>query len=1034
MLRHRAAGKAVELGRDAVTGVVACRRLAVFILLLVTTFLSLHAESSAFDLEQMEHRRWTAADGGPGQVGALAQSADGNLWVGSNDALYRFDGYRFVRHDTPTIGPLGTVSSLMAVQGGVWVGLRAGDIVWLPDNGEPRRFGKSAGLPGGAIYGFGRTDDDVVWAAADEGLVRLDGVRWQRVGRDAGFPGQYARALHVDRSGTLWVADEKRLFYRVRGAARFVDAGIPVDWASQFAQAPDGSLWVSERYGGALHHLVPGATGWSARRLPLGAAANDLLFDREGDLWVSTVGNGLLHLRQAASMPDVQPSRFDVRDGLSAAFIWPLLEDHDGNVWAGSSSGLDRFRPRTVRSGEFPSELLNVALAADAEGGLWAASGAGAPLYLKQGSLAAASTPSLPVTSAITDPGGIVWMGGPRGIWRADGDKLAFVTDLPDQVAPDSSVRAMSMDASGGLWVSINRVGMFVWRDATWTPVPSPSRLASQVMPVSASVDGHGRLWFGYRDNLLVTRDATGERHWGEADGLRVGHVTAMFHDAQRTWVGGQHGIAYFESGRFHALPLPDNGLFDNIYAILAVPVPQAAGGVDTDLWIHGRAGVFQLPASELTHAIADPAHTIRYRSHDVNGGLANDPYQVLPLPTAVRGRDGRLWFSTSAGIVWLDPLRGEPRRAAPVAAIESLLADGVPASLAGPPRLEPDTRRIAVRYTAPDLTAPEGLTFRYRLDGYDDTWQDVGRQREAVYTGLRAGRYTFRVMAFDRDGVASEPAAAAFVIEPMFYRQPWFLASVGAALLTLLWLLYRIRLRSSARQLRSRLETRFAERERIARELHDTLLQSVQGLVLKVQAAAEMIPKDQLARMHLEQALDRADEVMNEGRDRVRQLRHRGMDSVDLAQALRALHQEIEHRPGVDYGVTVVGQAVALEPAVCDEVYRIAREAVVNAFAHAEARSITVQIRYAATRLTLAVHDDGKGFDALHLCRYGKRNHWGLQGMRERAGEIDGVLVVRSQPGGPTEVVLDVPSTTAYRRGGSPSNQSGDASAPITD
>ncbi|WP_420224773.1 sensor histidine kinase [Pigmentiphaga litoralis] len=995
---------------------------------------------AARGFDDLEHRRWAAADGGPSQVGALAQTPDGYLWLGTNASLYRFDGFRFTSYQPTAGAPLGIVSSLLATDAGLWIGERAGGIAALAD-GVLRRYGSREGVPDGVVYGLAQGKDGSIWAAVNDGLVRHDQGAWRPVGRDWGLPGRYSRAVFVDRDGGVWAADESALFYLPSGARRFVATGIAVDWASQIVQTRDGAVWVAERYGGVLHEVRSQAAGapsvssvqpgtrFTVRDVPVGQGVNGMLVDRDGALWVSTAGQGVIRIdpgdtdrwagtaRPASAATPVGMATFGARDGLSADSIWPLLEDREGNVWAGTSRGLDRFRRRALMPAGFPTDALNVALAAGSDGALWAGASTRAAMRLHEGRLETLSAPA-PLTSAMTDRAGVVWMGGPGGIWRSRGSHLEHVAGLPAHAAPDSSVRAMALDPAGRLWVSINRAGLYVLEEGSWTRHPAPSTRPSQRMPVTASTDLEGTLWFGYRDNLIVTRDAVGDRVWGAPDGLNVGHVTAMAHGEGKTWIGGQYGVALFDGTRFHDVLRPANDAFDNVYALILIPGKPGEPGAG-DLWIQAKAGIFHVPAADLNAALADARTPVRYRSVDRIGGLANDPYQVLPLPTGVRAADGRLWFSTSGGVVGIDPAQRRPADIGPTAVIETLSADGIALSTRHALNLPADTRRINVDYTALSLSSPESLQFQYRLDGYDREWQDVGSQRSAIYTSLGAGSYVFRVRAFDKDGLPSvTEASLPFTVAPVFYRQWAFLLFVGAVLSTLLWLIYRMKLRRSAGQLRARIEERYAERERIARELHDTLLQGVQGLMLRFQAAADKLPADAPARVELERALDRADQVLVEGRDRVRDLRRQPADDHDDLAAVLAKLADDRVQPGQPtLYVGVEGLPVPLHPLVRDEAERVAREAIANACTHAHATRIDVVLIYTSRVFELRVDDDGRGIDPAWLTPRGRPEHWGLRGMHERAERIGATLTLRSTPASGTQIRFCVAASRAYRR-----------------
>lgn len=975
------------------------------------------ASAHAASLDRFEHRRWLSSDGGPSQVGAIAEAADGYLWLGTNDSLVRFDGVRFLRQPPGVRGAPVIVSSLLAQGDILWVGLRSGCVA-------PARKGRALvrepgpGAPAGVVYGLAQDRDGALWAAAEDGLARRADGAWRRIGANDGIDESSARAVFVDRDGVVWAAGERRLYYRFPGAHRFTDTGLRVADASQIAQAPDGAIWLAERHDGKIHRVVRDGRAVSFASARLEAPASSLAFDSAGGLWLGTTGRGLLHVAHPDGLAALAgASRFSASQGLSSDFVWRLHPDAAGNLWVGTNAGLDRFRPRTLAPSAFPPGALNVALAAGDDGSLWGGPGSGSALRLQDDRVTTLAMPA-PVNSAIRDLDGGIWMAGPAGVWRAHGTDLVFVADLPPGATGQAPVRAMARDSKGLLWVSVNKVGLFRLEAQGWARVAGTPGGASQRMPVSALAAPDGWLWFGYRDGLLEARRGAQTRRWSGPEGLDVGHVTALAHHAGRTWVGGQHGLAYVEAGRLRRLPLPDDGVFDNIYAI--VPVPTADGG-DADLWLHARAGILQLPAAELRRAISAQGYRLRYRSFDALGGLANDPHQVLPLPTAVRGADGRLWFSTSGGVVSLDPMRLPPVEPGPAVEIEAVSVDGARVASDVPLGLGPGVQRIAIDYTAPSLAAPERLGFRYRLDGFDTDWVEAGRARQAIYTGLAPGAYMFRVIALNKDGVPSpREAVLPFRVAQAFYRHPLFLLAAGLLLLAALRMVYRATARRAAERVRDRLQERHRERERIARELHDTLLQGVHGLVLRFQAAADMLPPGAAVRAQLEQALARADQVLVEGRERVRELRSGPRDTRELHEALAAAGEELAAQWACRFGFTVDGTVRRLQPAVLDEIYRIGNEALRNAFAHARATRVQVDVAYRRKAFVLTVADDGCGIDPSWLEEHGRPDHWGLRGMRERAERIGARLDIHSGAGKGwrgTRVVLTLPARVVYGR-----------------
>lgn len=977
-------------------------------------------------LERLEHRRWVAADGGPSQVGAIVQTADGFLWLGTNDSLMRFDGARFTRFEPHGRNTLNIVSALLADGSDLWVGLRFGGVRRIRHGALAASWAPGGGLPEGAVYGLARTPDGAVWAAVDDGLARFDGRAWRTIDAAWGFPEHKARAVFVDRAGTLWAASARRVLFLAPGARRFADAGVDAHWVSQIAQAPDGALWLTERYRGRVHRLVADvrgvAHGVTAGSLDARLPSAGMVFDGAGALWLGTSGDGIHHVAAPSSLAALASAeRLGANAGLSADVVWKLYADGEGNLWSGTAAGLDRFRTRTLMPAGLPHGALNFALAAGPDASLWAGpSNRPALRRAADGSLAQLSMPA-PVTAATTDPEGAVWLGGPGGIWRSRGEELHYVTALPSAGASESAVRALVRGADGALWASINRLGLFSYRGGRWQAHPAPSAAPGQRMPVVASGEPGGRLWFGYRDNLAVSRDAAGERRWDQASGLDLGHVTAIAHEGGRTWLGGQRGLGFVEDGRYRSLGLPDNGLFENIYAIVPVATERGA-----DLWLQSKSGIFQIEAGELQRARLEAAgqggsqgagHRLRYRSYDLLGGLANDPYQVLPLPTAVRTGDGRLWFSTSAGVAWIDPLHPGAAPAGPQVAIEAVGVDGARLAPDAARALAPGTQRVVFDFTAPSLSAAERLNFRYRLDGVDSGWHDAGRQREAVYTGLRPGSYTFRVLAVNPEGAASgKEARHAFRVDAVFYRRPGFVAALLCAAGAALWLVVRARVRRAARMLRQRLEERHRERERIARELHDTLLQGVNGLVLRIHAVGHALAPGHPARDEIERILQRADQVLVEGRDRVRALRQAGAHD-SLHEALRAAAARLGEGAGARWTLAVQGRARALRPAVHEEALRIGSEALANAFAHAAASEVRVGVDYGERALRLEIGDDGCGIRPEHAGPQGRPDHFGMRGMHERARQIGAALSVRGKPGQGTLVALRVPAGRAYVR-----------------
>jgi signal transduction histidine kinase len=608
-------------------------------------------------------------------------------------------------------------------------------------------------------------------------------------------------------------------------------------------------------------------------------------------------------------------------------------------------------------------------------------------------------------TAGYRDPDGGVWFAGPSGLGHLE--KGRFVTiPLPEQ-ARGLDVQAVARDRSGSMWVSVVRKGVFCFSDGQWSVPEAVPREPAIV--VTAEVKGP--LWFGYPGNRIVRLEGRAVKLFDSTYGLNVGNVTAIYAQGKQVWVGGELGFARFDGTRF----VPVVGASGNPFTGISGIVGTNSG----DLWLNAIGGIAHVPAREVERMIREPRYRVRYETFDSLDGVSGSPLQLRPLPSALETTDGRVWFVMSDGLVWIDPTHLIRNALAPPVTIWSISSAGkLYPNVAADLRLPIHTTSLQIDYTAGSLTIPERVHFRYKLDGSDREWQDVGNRREALYTNLGPGRYTFRVVASNNDGVWNNTGAVTnFTITPAFYQTKWFYSLCTLVCLGILFVLYKFRVQQVTAQVRGRLEARLAERERIARELHDTLLQGVQGLIWRFQAVAERIPKQEPSRDLMEQALERADQVLGESRDRVKDLRASGSDVAELPLALAAEGEQLAFAHPTQFRASVEGARRDLHPIVQEEVLLIAREALCNAFRHAGAHHIEAEVSYTEAVLQVRIRDDGQGISAEVLHAGGRTGHFGLLGMRERATKIRAQLTVWSKPAAGTEIDLRVPADVAYRR-----------------
>ena len=989
----------------------------------VCLFLALACSyAAAFDsdrtIAQYAHTAWGPKDGAPSVVTALAQSTDGYLWLGSHDGLYRFDGVVFERYQPQSGGPfpVGTVSSLLALPNGdLWIAFMPGAISLLR-NGTATNYTTRDGVPNGGIWSFAQDRERTIWAATDGGLLRLEGSRWKEVGKDWGFSGKSARAVFLDRQGTLWVATEDTLVFLPPGTRRFQPTGIRVGQVTKIAQAPNGKLWMAE----VTRSVRP--IPLSDKRLPsdeteVQVGSQGIFFDNDGALWITSIGDGLRRspapesLRGRIKEFSTAVESFTAKDGLSDDFVRAILQDREGNIWVGTSNGLDRFRKTNLVPVVFPFKLHEPVWVAGDAGDVWVYD-RGVMVRVHGGRADSGHPVPGQPNSAYRDPSGAIWWLCLDAIYRYDAGSYTRIALPPSFPKPYIEFGiAATEDGSGALWLSAEREGVFYRKKGVWHRLEAASEFA-KLTPTTAFTDWMGRAWFGYvGGTIILLKDENIQRVF-PADDSPVGSVRAIEGRGRHIWVGGELGLAFFDGNRFRRIVPADAETFRSVMG-----VEETSNG---SLWLAERRGVIEIAATEVQQVLGDSSYRVKYRIFDSFDGLTGRATRV------VQGADGKLWFMASNGMVWVNPANISTNALPPPVLIRSVRANGRQAGSLTNLALPPRTANLQIGYTALSLSVPEKVRFRYELEGVDKDWQDAGTRREAFYTRLDPGKYHFRVIACNNDGLWNEEGARLdFVIAPAWYQTTWFRSIYVVAFALFLWTLHQLRVRQLARQFNMRLEERVGERTRIARELHDTLLQNLHGLMFQFQAARNMVHKrPDEAIQTLDSALVETEEAITESQDAIRELRSEPMAQNDLAQLLTAMANELaspqdaEQNPP-SFRVIVEGERRILLPAIQDEVYRIGREVLRNAFQHASAHQIEAELRYDEPAFRLRIRDDGKGIEP-EVLKQGKRaGHWGLTGIQERAQRIGAKLEVWSEAGAGTEVQLTVPAALAYKTSG---------------
>ena len=999
------------------------RKQAVCVLGLVTLVCRCaFALNPALDVSEYAHTAWKVRDGFVrGTIGAIAQTPDGYLWLGTEFGLLRFDGVRTVPWQPPQGQhlPSDSVFSLLAARDGtLWIGTSKGLASWkdgklteYPElSGQWIRapiFEDSAGTVWVGGVGF---PPPAKLCAIHEGRV-------QCYGEDGGFVNGI-RSVYEDRKRNLWVGLRDGLWRWKPGPPEFHPAPGPGMGIQGLAEGDDGSLLFGPRTG--IRRLV--GTKVDAYPLPKSAqhfTISRLLRDRDGTLWIATSDAGLVHVHGGRT--DV----FAEADGLSGDYVSALFEDREGSLWVGTHGGLDRFREFAVPTLSFNQGLSSasvVSVLADRDGSVWLSTRRGLNRWNNGGITSFGLLNGNYAGSLFQDARGRVWASTLREFGYLEDGRFVAVKSVPG-----GPVYSITEDGAGNLWIANKDHGLIqLLNDGTVQMYPW-TKLGHNDIALSLAVGPSRRgTWVGfYGGGIVYFADGQVRASYSVSDGLGQGRVTDLRSDPDGTlWAATEGGLTRLKNGRLATLSSKNGLPCDSTNWTLQ--------DNDHNFWLYMTCGLVQIARSELDVWAAavdrdkEDNPIVQVKSLYSSDGVRTLEDYDFYTPHGVKSAGGRLWFLPSDGVSVVDPRHLPFNRLLPPVHIEQVTANhktyNVPSDEKANLRLPALVRDLQIDYTALSLVAPEKVLFRYKLEGYDGEWQDAGNRRQAFYTNLGPKDYRFRVMACNNSGVWNEAGASLdFSVAPTYYQSLWFQVLCAAAFLALLWVLYLYRVHQIAREFSARLEGRVDERLRVSRELHDTLLQSFQASLIQMQAARELFSRrPEKASHNLDDAITMAARAIAEGRGAIQELRSQPRVQEDLAKALTvtghdlARSRQTKEHP-VSFRVEVEGERQPLKPLLQDEVYRIARELLRNAFQHAQAAEIEAEIRYDRRLLRVHVRDDGKGIDPEILKAGGRDGHWGLAGMRERAKRMGARLEFWSETGAGTEVQLTVPASIAY-------------------
>ncbi|MEP7362405.1 MAG: two-component regulator propeller domain-containing protein [Acidobacteriota bacterium] len=951
--------------------------------------------------------RWGPDQGFPrGPVYAISQTPDGYLWIGTEAGLVRFDGlnFRLIRGKSM---PVGSVLGLTEDgEGNLWVRMAGPTLLRYRDGVFTDAMAR-LGMPYSNLTVMSRAPNGgVVLARLEDGAVLYHRGRFDAIAAATPLARSPVLSIAQASDGDVWMGTRDAGLFRVHGdRVAALNNGLPDMKVNCLLPEEDGRLWVGTDNGLAL---------WDGARLTAGGKPAEvnrfqalaLVRDRDSNIWVGTDAHGLIRV-------NAQGAAYVNRLNGSGEAITALFEDREGNLWIGSSNGIERLRDSAFVTYSSPEGVPadgSHPIFVDSEGRAWFAPVAGGLWWLKDGKHGQVTAGGVgkDVVYSITGANGELWLGRQRGgltrLTSAAGAAVAKTYTRADGLAHDS-VYSVYLSRDGAVWAGTLGGGVSRFHAGKFTNFTAADGLASNT--VASILEGaDGTMWFATPTGLSALSKGRW-RSYAMEDGLPSANVNSLFEDSHGVlWAGTAAGLASFRDGTgFQPHKDVPAALREQILGI----------GEDHSGWLW----------------MATSSHVVRVqRDKLLNGSLADGDVREYGLADGLRGVEGvkrhrsvvsdsrgRIWFSMNAGISMVDPARLTNSTPA-IVRIHTIDADGDLADIRGPARIPGGKRRITLHYDGLSLSIPERVRYRYRLDGFDRDWSDPVAAREAVYTNLAPAKYRFRVIASNPDGVwNSEEADLEFEIAPLFWQAWWFRMGIVLAVAFAIVFLYQYRLHDLTRQLNLRFEERLAERTRIAQELHDTLLQGFLSASMQLHIVAEKVAEDSPAKPPLNRVLQLMGQVIEEGRNAVRGLRSSQSKSLDLEQAFCQIQQETAAGAAAEFRVITEGQLRPLHPVLRDDIYRIGREALVNAFRHSKAESIEVEIDYGSREFRLLVRDNGCGIEP-GVLKSGREGHWGLPGMRERAENIGAQLNLWSSAAAGTEVILSVPAQIAYQAG----------------
>jgi ligand-binding sensor domain-containing protein/signal transduction histidine kinase len=941
---------------------------------------------------------------------AITRTRDGYLWLATFEGAARFDGVRFTVFDTtntPEFKSGQVVSLLEDSRGDLWLGTNGGGLI--------RRSGDSFkvyttqdGLANNFAYSLAEDHEGNLWIGTEgAGLNRLRNGRFDSFTTKDGLPDDYIHALVADPKGGVWIGTNQGLaLFKDGRITPYPDgSGLTKHYIAALCLDRNGQLWVGTR-GFGLSRLENGKFVDSGLSDSLNSVSA-LFEDREGNLWIGSEGGGLALLRNG------QFSYYSLAEGLPSDHIRSIYQDPEGDMWIGTVDGgvcqlrAGRFGVYTKQDG-LPHNFV-MGVYEDTAGNMWTGTQGGVAKF-KDGLFTTYTTkdglPDNRVSAVAEDSAGNIWVVARGQLCRFSNNRF-IVQPIENGQSFNHRISTLLGDREGNLWIGTRGSGLNVYRDGKFKLYTTADGLVDNDL-LSLYQDREGAIWVGalkggisrFKDGRFTT--------WSAKDGLASNPVVSFYQDhAGSLWIGTHEGgLVRFRDGKFVAVTVRD-GLYDNL-AFQILPDSQDDSG---DLWMSCNKGIHRTSLKDLNDFADGRTKSVNSYNYGVADGMLSRECNGAS-PGGWKTRDGRLWFPTVKGVVFISPQQREMRE--PLVAIEQAVVDRTPFSAHHPVQIEPGKSSLEIRYTALSWNRPQQVRFKYQLEGLDEQWFDAGTRRTAYFSHLPPGEYTFRVIADNGEGVWNMTGQSIrIVVLPPFYRTWWFITLAVLAFSGLAFMLYKRRI-AQLDQARAAQEafslqlitSQERERKRIAAELHDSLGQRLVIIRNWALLGAGQLARDAPAKEELDEIADTASGAIKEVREIAYNLGPYHLERLGLANTINEMVDRLAQVSNIRFTTDLMQLNGALTSEAEMSLYRITQEALNNMVKHSEATEATVALKREGNRVSLTITDDGKGFSTTSAS-----SGFGLTGMNERVRLLKGTLDIRSTPGRGTTVEVTMGS-----------------------